>query len=173
MGSSGFTSHPKEGVLRICIALKNPSPWKDFEPATFGSSGRHTSHYTTEATIYFPYSFILFYILFVPLSHSLLSSVFRSQPCQSGTTMTNVNIKVTSQSWRHAHDKYLRKLFEIRSTSKIKSFQYLVSSLRNFLVTPNTRAVNHKGYSLYTECPTNPTNLCHTKTWYLAKYGQI
>jgi hypothetical protein len=27
MGPSGFTSHPKEGVLRIFIALKNPSPW--------------------------------------------------------------------------------------------------------------------------------------------------
>jgi hypothetical protein len=27
MGSSRFTSHPKEGVLRIFIALKNPSPW--------------------------------------------------------------------------------------------------------------------------------------------------
>jgi hypothetical protein len=25
-GTSGVTSHPKEGVLRICIAIKNPSP---------------------------------------------------------------------------------------------------------------------------------------------------
>jgi hypothetical protein len=25
-GTSGFTSNPKEGVLRICIALKNQSP---------------------------------------------------------------------------------------------------------------------------------------------------
>jgi hypothetical protein len=25
MGPSGFTSHPKEDVLWICIALKNPS----------------------------------------------------------------------------------------------------------------------------------------------------
>jgi hypothetical protein len=32
------------------IALKNPSPWPDFEPATFGSSGQHTNHYTTKAT---------------------------------------------------------------------------------------------------------------------------
>jgi hypothetical protein len=39
-GTSGFTSHPKEGVLRICIALKNPSPWP----------GKHTNHYTTKAT---------------------------------------------------------------------------------------------------------------------------
>jgi hypothetical protein len=40
----------EEGVLRIFIALKNPSPWLGFEPATFGSSGQHTSHYTTKAT---------------------------------------------------------------------------------------------------------------------------
>jgi hypothetical protein len=39
-----------EGVLRIFIALKNPSPWLRFEPATFGSSGQHTNHYTTKAS---------------------------------------------------------------------------------------------------------------------------
>jgi hypothetical protein len=25
-GADGFTSHPKEGVLRVFIAFKNPSP---------------------------------------------------------------------------------------------------------------------------------------------------
>jgi hypothetical protein len=40
----------EEGVLRIYIALKNPSPWPGFEPATFGSSGQHTNHYTTKVT---------------------------------------------------------------------------------------------------------------------------
>jgi hypothetical protein len=30
--TSGFTSHPKEGVLRIFIALQNPSPWPDSNP---------------------------------------------------------------------------------------------------------------------------------------------
>jgi hypothetical protein len=39
----------EEGVLRIFIALKNPTPWPGFEPATFGSSSQHTNHYTTEA----------------------------------------------------------------------------------------------------------------------------
>jgi hypothetical protein len=38
-------------VLRIFIALKNPSPWRRFEPVTFGSSGQHTNHYTTKATL--------------------------------------------------------------------------------------------------------------------------
>jgi hypothetical protein len=49
MGPSRFTYHQKEGVLRIFIALKNPSPWPGFEPATLGSSGQHTNHYTTNA----------------------------------------------------------------------------------------------------------------------------
>jgi hypothetical protein len=40
----------EEGVLRIFIALKNPSPWPGFEPAIFGSSGQHSNHYTTKAT---------------------------------------------------------------------------------------------------------------------------
>jgi hypothetical protein len=31
-GSSGFASHPKEDVLRIFIALKNPSPQPVFNP---------------------------------------------------------------------------------------------------------------------------------------------
>jgi hypothetical protein len=37
-------------MLRIFIALKNPYPWPGFEPATFGSSGQYTNHYTTKAT---------------------------------------------------------------------------------------------------------------------------
>jgi hypothetical protein len=41
----------EEGVLRIFIALKNPSHWPGYDPATFGSSGQHTNHYTTKATI--------------------------------------------------------------------------------------------------------------------------
>jgi hypothetical protein len=44
MGTSGFTSHPKLSVLRICIAFKNPSPWPGFELTNFGSSGQHTNH---------------------------------------------------------------------------------------------------------------------------------
>jgi hypothetical protein len=35
----------EEGVLQIFIAVKNPSPWPGFEPATFGSSGQRTNHY--------------------------------------------------------------------------------------------------------------------------------
>jgi hypothetical protein len=40
----------EEGVLRIFIALKNPWTWLGFEPATFGSNGQHTNHYTTKVT---------------------------------------------------------------------------------------------------------------------------
>jgi hypothetical protein len=35
-GTSSFTSHPKEGVLRIFIALKNPSPWLGSNPQPLG-----------------------------------------------------------------------------------------------------------------------------------------
>jgi hypothetical protein len=35
--TSGFTSHPKEGVLQIFIALKNPSPQPSFNPWPLGS----------------------------------------------------------------------------------------------------------------------------------------
>jgi hypothetical protein len=48
-GASRFTSHPKEGVLRMFIALKIHRVSR-FEPANLRSSGKHTNHYTTEAT---------------------------------------------------------------------------------------------------------------------------
>jgi hypothetical protein len=35
-GTSGFTSHPKEGVLLIFIALKNPSPGPGLNPWPLG-----------------------------------------------------------------------------------------------------------------------------------------
>jgi hypothetical protein len=40
----------REGVLRIFIALKKSIALAGFEPAIFGSSGKHTNHNTTEAT---------------------------------------------------------------------------------------------------------------------------
>jgi hypothetical protein len=36
--------------MRICIALKISIALAGFEVATLGSSGKHTNHYTTEAT---------------------------------------------------------------------------------------------------------------------------
>jgi hypothetical protein len=47
-GADGFTSPPKEGVLRIFIALKNPSLLAGFEPAKLGSNYNHANHYITE-----------------------------------------------------------------------------------------------------------------------------
>jgi hypothetical protein len=38
-GTDGFTSSPKEGVLRIFIGLKNLSSSAGFEPASLGSNG--------------------------------------------------------------------------------------------------------------------------------------
>jgi hypothetical protein len=47
-GTDGFTSPPKEVVLRSFITLKNPSSSAGFKPANLGSSGKHANHYTTE-----------------------------------------------------------------------------------------------------------------------------
>jgi hypothetical protein len=47
-GTSGFTSHPKEGVLRIFIALKNTLPCPGSNPRPLDQL--HTNHYTTKAT---------------------------------------------------------------------------------------------------------------------------
>jgi hypothetical protein len=42
-GADGFTSPPKEGVLRIFFALKNPTASAGFEPANFGTKGQHAT----------------------------------------------------------------------------------------------------------------------------------
>jgi hypothetical protein len=47
MGTDGFTSPPKEVVLRIFIAVKNESLWAGPEPANLGSSGKHDNHFST------------------------------------------------------------------------------------------------------------------------------
>jgi hypothetical protein len=49
-GTDGFTSPPKEVVLRIFITLKNPSSSAGFEPANLGSSGKHGSTRSPRAT---------------------------------------------------------------------------------------------------------------------------
>jgi hypothetical protein len=41
-GADSFTYPPKERVLRIFIALKNPSPSAGFEPANLGSNGKQS-----------------------------------------------------------------------------------------------------------------------------------
>ena len=42
-GTNGFTSLPKEGVLRIFFSLKNPTASAGFEPANWGSKGQHAT----------------------------------------------------------------------------------------------------------------------------------
>ena len=42
-GTNGFTSLPKEGVLRIFLALKNPRAAAGFEPANLGTEGQHAT----------------------------------------------------------------------------------------------------------------------------------
>jgi hypothetical protein len=40
-GNHSITSVPKEGVLRIFFALKNPTASAGFEPANLGTKGQH------------------------------------------------------------------------------------------------------------------------------------
>ena len=42
-GTDGFTSPPKEGVLRIFFALKNPTASAGFEPANLVTKGQHAT----------------------------------------------------------------------------------------------------------------------------------
>jgi hypothetical protein len=46
--AGGCASTLKEGVLRILIALKNPSSLVGIQPANLRSNGKHASHYTTD-----------------------------------------------------------------------------------------------------------------------------
>jgi hypothetical protein len=41
-GTHGFASFPKEGALRIFLALKNPTASAGFEPANLGTKGQHS-----------------------------------------------------------------------------------------------------------------------------------
>jgi hypothetical protein len=41
-GTDGFTSPPKEGVLRI-FSPENPTPSAGFEPANLGTKGQHST----------------------------------------------------------------------------------------------------------------------------------
>ena len=42
-GTDGFTSPPKEGVLRIFSPWKNPTASAGFEPANLGTKGQHAT----------------------------------------------------------------------------------------------------------------------------------
>jgi hypothetical protein len=42
-GTDGFTSNPKEGVLRIFFCPKNPTAMAGFEPANLGTKGQHAT----------------------------------------------------------------------------------------------------------------------------------
>ena len=42
-GTNGFTSLPKEGVLRIFSPWKNPTASAEFKPSNFGTKGQHAT----------------------------------------------------------------------------------------------------------------------------------
>jgi hypothetical protein len=50
MGPSRFTSHPRGRCAADFLSPLKYIALAGFKPATFGSSGKHTNHYTTKAT---------------------------------------------------------------------------------------------------------------------------
>ena len=55
-GTGGFTSPPKEGMLRIFFCPKNPTASARFEPANLGTKGQHATPRPPK-----PYLFLLLY----------------------------------------------------------------------------------------------------------------
>ena len=51
-GTDGFNYPPKEGVLRIFFALKNPTASAGFEPANLGTKGQHATPRPPKPRIY-------------------------------------------------------------------------------------------------------------------------
>jgi hypothetical protein len=43
-GADGFTSPPKEGMLRIFFRPENPTASAGFKPANLGTRGQHANH---------------------------------------------------------------------------------------------------------------------------------
>jgi hypothetical protein len=74
-GTSSITSHRKEGVLRISITLKNPSPRPGLNPRPLGPAA---STLTTEATAHYHDRGILWFISAHPgkFSNSAFSNFF-------------------------------------------------------------------------------------------------
>jgi hypothetical protein len=52
-GTDGFTSPPKEGVLRTFFALKNPTASVGFEPANLGTRGQHAKSRPPKTCCYY------------------------------------------------------------------------------------------------------------------------
>jgi hypothetical protein len=70
-GISGFTSHPKEGALRIFISFKNPSPWPGSNPRPLGLVA---STLTTTPARRLQSAYCLIPLIFEPVSVSETSA---------------------------------------------------------------------------------------------------
>jgi hypothetical protein len=55
-GTHGFTSLPKEGVLRIFFALKNPTASPGFEPSNLGTKGQQANSRPPKSLVVAPYT---------------------------------------------------------------------------------------------------------------------
>ena len=92
-GTNGFTSLPKEGVLRIFFALKNPMASAGFEPANLGTKGQHATSRPPKPLIYsyitlFPFTKRCFF----QYSHCFHVTVFVSKKRALFLQLLSINI---------------------------------------------------------------------------------
>jgi hypothetical protein len=57
-GTDGFTSPPKEGVLRIFFRPRNSTASAGFEPANLGTKGQHATSRQLKQLCFLTYSYI-------------------------------------------------------------------------------------------------------------------
>ena len=77
-GTDGFTSLPKEGVLRIFFVLKNPTASAGFEPANVGTKGQYA---TSRPAKPFFFSLLLLLSIHFVIPFLNLSHVKCADPC--------------------------------------------------------------------------------------------
>jgi hypothetical protein len=92
-GTDGFTSPPKEGVLRIFFRPKNPTASAGCEPANLGTKGQHATSRPPK-----PLRFVVDKVTFWQVSPPPPLPVF---PCQCHSTIAPYSLWVKDRARRH------------------------------------------------------------------------
>ena len=92
-GTKGFTSLPKEGVLSIFFALKNPTASAGFEPANLGTKGQHATSRPPK-----PLSGGMVMNIRVPLTRLMTISCSKTHTCITFTITSSQSSQWTAES---------------------------------------------------------------------------
>ena len=87
-GTDGFTSPPKEGVLRIFFRPKNPTTSAGFEPANLGTKGQHATPRPPKPLLFVdttPIVLVLHYPLLNSLTRAIVVSLVSFSEIMHGT----------------------------------------------------------------------------------------